>query len=68
MFYGKLNPFKFKILRLKTQHFHTKLPCQRPMLRQTEQGLQNERGHKEQEFGPNYFFFLKIGFDYKGLL
>ena len=57
MFYGKLNPFKFKILRLKTQHFHTKLPCQRPMLRQTEQGLQNERGHKEQEFGPNHFFF-----------
>ena len=29
------------------------------MLRQTEQGLQNERGHKKQEFGPNYFFFFE---------
>ena len=30
-----------KILGLKTQHFHKKLPCQRPMLRQIEWGVQN---------------------------
>ena len=28
--------FKWKALRLKTHHFHTKLPHQKPMLRQIE--------------------------------
>ena len=30
-----------KALRLKTSHFHTKLPCQKPMLRQIKWWLQN---------------------------
>ena len=34
--------FKLKPLRLKTHHFHTKMLCQKPMLRQTEWRLQNE--------------------------
>ena len=34
--------FKFKPLRLKAHHFHTKMLCQKPMLRQTEWRLQNE--------------------------
>ena len=28
--------FELKALRLKTHHFHTKLPYQKPMLRQIE--------------------------------
>ena len=31
-----------KIRRLKMQHFHTKLPCEKPMLRLIEWGVQNE--------------------------
>ena len=34
--------FKFKPLRLKAHHFHAKMLCQKPMLRQTEWRLQNE--------------------------
>ena len=34
--------FKFKALRKKAQHFRTKLPCQKPMLRQMEWGVQNK--------------------------
>ena len=33
--------FKLQVLRLKMQHFHTKLPCQKPILRQIEWGVQN---------------------------
>ena len=29
-------PFKLKVLWLKVQHFHIKLPCQKPMSRQIE--------------------------------
>ena len=32
---------KLKVLRLKTHHLHTKLPCQKPILRQTEWVVQN---------------------------
>ena len=31
----------FKVRRLKMQHFHGKLPCQKPMLRQIEWEVQN---------------------------
>ena len=60
--------FKFKALRKKAQHFRTKLPCQKPMLRQMEWGVQNkpkneckflELYHKERVFSTNYFTFLK---------
>ena len=30
------NVLYLKVLKLKTHHFHTKLPCQKPMLRQIE--------------------------------
>ena len=30
-----------KVLRLKKPHFHAKLPCQKPMLKQIEWGVQN---------------------------
>ena len=33
--------FQFKVLRLKTQHFHTEPPWQKPMLRQPEWRVQN---------------------------
>ena len=32
--------FLLKVLRLKKQHFHTKLLCQKPVLRQIEWGVQ----------------------------
>ena len=34
-------PF-FNVRRLKMQHFHAKLPFQKPMMRQIEWGVQNE--------------------------
>ena len=34
--------FWLNVLKLKTQHFHTKIPCQKSMLRQTEWGVQDE--------------------------
>ena len=33
--------FELKALRLKTHHFHTKLPYQKPLLRQIEWGVRN---------------------------
>ena len=35
------NAFYLKLLRLKTQHFHTKLSCQKLVLTQLEWGVQN---------------------------
>ena len=35
------NFLKNKVLRLKAQHLHTKLPCQKPILRQIEWEVQN---------------------------
>ena len=53
--------FQLNILRLKTQHFHTKLPCQKPILRQWTY-------HKERSFASNCFIFFEILFQYKDLL
>ena len=36
-----LTVFRLKVLRLKAQHFHTKLTCKKPMLREIEWGVQN---------------------------
>ena len=56
-------PFlQFKILRLKAQYFHTKLPCQKPMLRPIEWTY-----HKGRSFATNYFIFLKFLFQSKNL-
>ena len=41
--------FQFKVFRLKTKHFHTKLRSQTPMLRQIEWGVQN-RPKEQQSF------------------
>ena len=58
---------------MKTHHFHTKLPHQKPMLRQIEWWLQNGPNfewicQKEQSFASNYFIFLKILFQFKNFL
>ena len=47
-------PFLLKVLRLKTQHFHTKLLCQKPILRQIECGVQNSPITKNEVY---YFIF-----------
>ena len=48
--------FQLKVQGLKTQHFHTKLSCQKLMLRQMEWGVQDD-----------YFSFAKILFQFKNL-
>ena len=48
--------YKLKVLLLKKKHFHTKLPCQKPMLKQIKWKVQNER-NKERSFATNYFVF-----------
>ena len=45
--------YKLKVLLLKKKHFHTKLPCQKPMLKQIKWKVQNER-NKERSFATNY--------------
>ena len=50
---------------MKAQQFHTKLPCQKPMLSQIEWGVQNEPITKN---GLWQLIFLKILFEYKNLL
>ena len=44
--------FLVRVLRWKTQHLHTKLPCQKPMLRQVAWGVQN--GPIPKGFASNY--------------
>ena len=45
--------FGLKPLQLKTPYFHTKLPCQKQILRQTEWRVQT---------GPKYFLNLGLYF------
>ena len=45
--------FQLKALRLKTHDFHTKLPYQKPMLRQIEWLLQNGPITKKRCFSSN---------------
>ena len=67
-FYGKRKPFsknwsavfQLKPLRLKTHHFHTKLICQNPMLRQIEWRLQNGPITKSGVLSVNTLFFWKF--------
>ena len=49
-----------KALRLKTHHFHTKLPYQRPMLRQIKWWLQNEPVKKNGVLPASTSFFWKF--------
>ena len=52
--------FKLKVLRLQTQHFHAKLPCQKSMLGQIEWGIQNRPITKSGVLTGNTFFFLNF--------
>ena len=68
-FFKKLEfVFQLKALRLKTHHFHTKLPYQKPILRQIKWWLKKWTHHKEGSFASNYFNFLKILFQFKNLI
>ena len=67
-FFGKTEPllknwrtvFQLKVLRLKTQHFHAKLPCQKPMLRKIKCGLQNEPITKSGVLPLTTLYFRKL--------
>ena len=52
--------FQLKPPRLKTHHFHSKLLCQNPMLRQIEQQLQNEPITKSGVLPVTTLFFRKL--------
>ena len=54
--------FSLKLLRLKTHHFHTKLSCQKPMLRQIEWGVQNGPTTKNGVLPVTALFFWKFYF------
>ena len=41
---------------MKAQHFHTKLPCQKPMLRKIEKGVQNGPIKKNENLILLHFF------------
>ena len=52
--------FQLKPLRLKTHHFHSKLLCQKPMLRQIEWRLQNGPITKSGALPVTTLFFEKF--------
>ena len=54
--------FWLKVLRLKTHHFHIKLPYQKPILRQIEWWLQNGPITKNGVFPVTNLFFSKCWF------
>ena len=57
-FYEKLEcHFLVEISTIENDIFHTKLPCQKPMLRQIEWGVQN--GPITKDAFCNYFIFFK---------
>ena len=60
LFSGKRNPFQLKPVRLKIHHFHSKLLCQKPMLRQIEWRLQNGTTTKRGVFPVTTFCLWKI--------
>ena len=54
--------FQLKVLSLKTQHFHTKLPYQKLMLRQIEWGVQNGPNTKSRVLSVTNLFYRKFCF------
>ena len=63
IFFKKLEyRFELKTLRLKTHHFHTKLPHQKPMIRQIEWWLQNGPIKKNGDLPVTSLFFWKFCF------
>ena len=57
--------FLIESTKLKAEHFHTKLPCQKPMLRQIECGVQNGPITKNGVFPRHYSIFMKICLSYR---
>ena len=65
------NVFQQKVLRLKTHHFHTKLPYEKPVLRQIARMVSTKWTYHEERrllFAINYFILLKILFQFQILL
>ena len=54
--------YSLKVLILKTHHFYTKLPCQKPLLRQVEWGVQNGHITKNGVLPVTALFFRKFYF------
>ena len=48
-----------KVFGFKMQHFHTKLPCHKPMSRQIEWGVQDGPITKKRSFASSYSSFSK---------
>ena len=59
---------QLKLLRLKTQRFHTKLLCQEAILRQNRTERIKWIFLKERSFSGNYFILFKILFQFKNFL
>ena len=57
-----VSPFYLKVLRLKMQHFHTKLPSYKPMLKQIEWEVQNGNLTKSGVLPLTALSFSKIFF------
>ena len=57
-----LRVLRLKVLRLKTQHFHTKLPCQKPMLRQIKREIKKWPITKNGVSPATTLFFWKFCF------
>ena len=67
-FFKKLEDrFQLKLI-LKTHCFHTKLPCQKLMLRQIEWGVQKRPITKNGVLAVTALIFLKMLFQFKNLL
>ena len=60
--------FLVESTKLKTRHFHAKLPRQKPMLRQIEWRVQNGPITKNGVLPVTALYFLKILFQFKSLL
>ena len=71
LFFKKLeNSFVVKSTMTESVHIHTKLPSQKPMLRQIEWGVQNGPITKNTVLPVSIFFifYLKILLQYKNLV
>ena len=63
--FWKTETFFKKPLRLKAYHFHSKLLCEKPMLRQIEWRLQNGPIIKSGVLPVTALFFWKICFSFR---
>ena len=56
--------FQLKVRRRKTSHLHTKLPCQKPILRQIEWRVQNGSITKSEVLTLTRYFVLFLSFNF----